>query len=201
MCVIARRLWTRVPADADRCLVYGPRLGRVYLLTLREATEPVLVKALGLERWTECRDIADPVDNVLTERSDFKDPAATSRRLVALYRLLHLSRYVLSLPRAAQLAARLVRTLSRNRPSAIGNIGRLIHDVEAAGRFSDCYPRTLLTAALAVTAGFSCELSIGSLAPTRKLHAWCSVDGQLPYEPAPEHYLYRPLVQLTLQPG
>ena len=43
-------------------------------------------------------------------------------------------------------------------------------------------------------------LIVGVLSPTRKMHAWCEVDGELPYEPMPEHYLYQPLWTLALTP-
>ena len=79
-------------------------------------------------------------------------------------------------------------------------IGRLVHGVESAIGLADCYPRALLTAWLSLSHGLRCELVVGTLAPTRKMHAWCSIHGQLPYEALPEHYLYQPLLIMSLTP-
>jgi hypothetical protein len=48
--------------------------------------------------------------------------------------------------------------------------------------------------------GRGCVLAVGALAPTRKMHAWCSVDGVLPCEPLPEHYLYQVLWTSAVAP-
>jgi hypothetical protein len=89
---------------------------------------------------------------------------------------------------------------SRTLPRTVSEIGRLVHAVEQAVGLTDCYPRALLTCYLCLTSGLRCELTVGTLAPTRKLHAWCSTGGALPYEPSPEHYLYRPLLVVALAP-
>jgi hypothetical protein len=53
---------------------------------------------------------------------------------------------------------------------------------------------------LCLTAGGACSLLVGVLAPTRKTHAWCCINGVLPYEGAPEHYMYQPVWMLRLEP-
>ena len=57
-----------------------------------------------------------------------------------------------------------------------------------------------MTAVLALRSGWPADLTLGVLAPTRLMHIWCAVDGILPYEPSPEHYLYTPLVTARLTP-
>jgi len=79
-------------------------------------------------------------------------------------------------------------------------VSKLLADLEHQLGLADCYPRALVTAYLCLLAGRRCTLTIGVLAPTRKMHAWCSVQASLPYEPLPEHYLYRPLWPNTLAP-
>jgi hypothetical protein len=65
---------------------------------------------------------------------------------------------------------------------------------------SNCYPRAIVSATMAHREGMECQLTLGVLAPTRKMHLWCTVAGVLPYEPSPEHYLYQPLFGLTVLP-
>jgi hypothetical protein len=66
--------------------------------------------------------------------------------------------------------------------------------VERAAGISDCYPRALLTAYLCMIARIRCEVTVGILSPTAKMHAWCSAEAAIPYEPKPEHWFYSPLV-------
>ena len=80
------------------------------------------------------------------------------------------------------------------------HIGRCVRDLEQKLGVADCYPRALVTAYLCLLAGHHCILTMGVLAPSRKMHVWCSAQGLLPYEPLPEHYLYRPLWSMTLSP-
>lgn len=197
-----RRAWAPVPADAGRCFVYGPRLGRLYLLRADEAADPVLLRALGLAGWEPRPALTDPVVAVVAQRgSDTADPAETApRHLRTLYRLLHLSRHLVPFPAAAHLVSRALRRRAPASALDLTQIARLLHGTEQATGLSDCYPRALLTAALASASGHAWDLLIGCLAPTRKMHAWCSVGGQLPYEAAAEHYLYQPLIRLSHAP-
>lgn len=115
---------------------------------------------------------------------------------------------MLPLRQAARLVRKLaIRERSRQRgrtaaqpPADVAGLARSVHAVEHRAGFSDCYPRALMTAYLCLRAGRGCVLAVGALAPTRKMHAWCSVDGVLPYEPLPEHYLYQPLWTSALTP-
>lgn len=201
--------WTQIVADDRRWLLYGPRTGRLYLLQRPEADDPRLRQVLGLARLTFDGDLEDPATAVAHDTASFGG-AGSPRPPVALtaaYRLLDGTRSVLPL----MLAARLVAACAarrRSRPIATGGlpgravdaIAHAIHGLERHVGYADCYPRALLTAFLALSAGAACRVAIGVLAPTRKMHAWCSVDGVVPYEPMREHYLYRPLLVMTLIP-
>lgn len=73
----------------------------------------------------------------------------------------------------------------------------MVHGIEQSLGYSDCYPRALMTLYLCLSSRRDCDLTIGLLAPTRKMHAWCSSEGQLPYEALPEHYMYQPLMVMN----
>jgi sugar/nucleoside kinase (ribokinase family) len=90
------------------------------------------------------------------------------------------------------------RWIARGASSA--EIGATVHAVEDASGAGDCYARALITAFMCLSARRACVLAVGVLAPTRKMHAWCCVEGDLPYEPSPEHYLYQPVWTLSLAP-
>jgi hypothetical protein len=90
------------------------------------------------------------------------------------------------------LAAILPAKLERG-PSSVEVIARAVCATEQSVGFSDCYPRAVLTAFLASAMGHHCTITVGTIAPTRKMHAWCSIDGVLPFEPSAEHYLYQPV--------
>jgi hypothetical protein len=192
--------WTRVFIDSARCLVYGPSIGRLYLLDGAEALERPLQIVLGLRSFSLCETLADPAARVVHHRSNLRDVSVpcASHALRVAYRLLHWSRYIVPLGWAAtivRLAARLPRSTAR---ATLSDIGRTLHAVESAAAFSDCYPRALLTAYLCLKSGRDCELVVGALAPTRKMHAWCCSDGAIPYEAGPEHYMYQPLIVFSL---
>src|SRR5690606_22638630 len=124
-------------------------------------------------------------------------------RLALLYRFFHATRSFVPFGAMASIARRVMPLLcDRAAPagSTASDIGKIVHAVESKTGWANCYPRALLTAGLATAAGRECTLVIGQLAPTRKMHAWCSIDGEVPYEPSPEHYLYQPLWMLTLRP-
>jgi hypothetical protein len=193
--------WTDIGVDGRRALVYGPRIGRLYLLPIEQARDPQFHRVIGLAGVPRFDTLADPIDRIVLDRTQLNDEASirASLTLSVLYRLLLWSRRLLPL----RATARLVEAAARCRqPTRIGmsaaDIGRLVHQVEARTRIADCYPRALLTAFLCLTSGRGCTLTVGVLAPTRKMHAWCGVEGELPYEPLPEHYLYQPLWMLVL---
>lgn len=201
--------WTRVLVDDRRDLLYGPRTGRLYLLGRREAEDPRLCKVLGLARWTFDERLEDPAGAVAHDAASFRGaslpPTPAGPRIA--YRLFDRTRSVLPFRLAVHLAAAAARRASRRAeraPSGDGHvvdaIARAIHALERDVDYADCYPRALLTAFLALRVGIGCQVALGVLAPTRKMHAWCSVDGVVPYEPMPEHYLYRPLLVISLAP-
>lgn len=201
--------WTRILVDDRRSLLYGPGTGRLYLLGRRETDDPRLRKVLGLGRSTFDSGLEDPAATVAHNAASLFGAASppVPASLRAAYRLIDRTRSVLPFGHAVRLAAAAARRRSRRGgPGANGVIDRIdaiaraIHAVERDVGHADCYPRALLTAYLALSARAACRIAIGVLAPTRKMHAWCAVGGVVPYEPAPEHYLYRPLVVISLDP-
>jgi hypothetical protein len=198
--------WNAVAVDESRCLVYGPRTGRLYLMTRQQLAEPRLRTVMGLNRYRFDDALADPATSIAHDAADLKT-AAPMRAGPALrvgYWGIDRSRFFLPLAAAAILVTKAAAHRRAPGPAsparAASEIGRRLHAVERGLGRGDCYPRAFAAAFLAIASGFACRLAIGVLAPTRKMHAWCSIDGLVPYEPTPEHYLYRPLVVVTLSP-
>jgi hypothetical protein len=194
--------WARACVDEERCLVYGPRLGRLYLLSTADSHAEPMQRVLGLHRFTHDDGLADPADRVLHDRSSLSrfEPRPAPRRFRLFYRLLHHSRRVAPLALMARLVTAAGRRGAGRDQIDLTDIARTIHAVEQDTGLADCYPRALLTLYLCLRTGRACQLSIGSLAPTRMMHAWCSTEGQLPYEAMPEHYMYRPVLMLRFSP-
>lgn len=197
--------WTEIDAEDGHRFLYGPRFGRLYLLPVEQATDSRLLRVVGLSQANRTQVLTDPATRVLhnqfslSSERDLKCP----RRLAFLYRFFHATRSIVPFVAMASLARRAVPLLCEHAVAAgstTSEIGTIVHVVERKLGWANCYPRALLTAGLATAAGRACTLVIGQLAPTRKMHAWCSVDGEIPYEPSPEHYLYQPLWMLTLRP-
>lgn len=115
------------------------------------------------------------------------------RFLPRLYRIFHYHRRIMSIGRAIRLM-RLLAFFDRRQHYEPADIGKLVMLVEEVVGISDCYPRALLTAYLCLLARRNCKITIGILAPTSKLHAWCSTEGIIPYEPVYHHWWYQPLV-------
>ncbi|MGE0807063.1 MAG: lasso peptide biosynthesis B2 protein [Burkholderiaceae bacterium] len=254
--------WCLVPVDdhppdalVDGCrsglhLIYGPRLGRLYLLPGERACDRTLQRMLGLRDEHRRDALIDPVERIVCDQAGLS-PYASARVGAGLrvsYRFLHRSRRYLPFRAAAALVQRAARrargdddgrghgyghghghgygygygydpaapgpadgidTLAAadaseaadaSAAAELSRIGRRVRDLEQGLGLADCYPRALVTAYLCLLAGRDCTLTIGVLAPTRKMHAWCSTQALLPYEPLPEHYLYRPLWSTTLVP-
>jgi hypothetical protein len=189
-------------ADDARCLVYGPRLGRLYLLAVGDVESAPLRRALGLDSYVQQEDLRDPAFRVLHDLPSLRRLPArrVSRALVWIYRLLHWSRSVAPFPWVGRLLLRLARRSKWAPRGTSAEIGRVVHAVERMAGVSDCYPRALLTAFLCAASGQRCELVVGTLAPTRNMHAWCCTDGSIPFEPSPEHHMFQPLLVLPLEP-
>lgn len=228
--VSTRESWCIVPIDQHTAdppagdpgslyFVYGPRWGRLYLLSGKRAHDGALQQMLGL-RGERLDALTDPVERILCDRAALSPyPSAdVGAWLRAGYLTLHHSRRYLAFRRAATLIQRAARRRQGSPVPDLANgmassfkadvcgarelfhIGRRVRDLEQKLGVADCYPRALITAYLCLLAGRDCVLTIGVLSPSRKMHVWCSTQGLLPYEPLPEHYLYQPLWSMTLVP-
>ena len=198
----AEENWSPVAIDDRRCLIYGPRFGKLYLTSVERLDDKAFRQIVGLPQQPN-HALVDPVERFGWSlgglRDDMSSRAAWRMRLA--YRLLHNSRHLLPFRLSAKLIRLAAGPAARRSPgeeSQIEAIARAVAATERAVGFSDCYPRTLLSAWLALTAGQPCVVAIGVLAPTRKMHAWCTIAGVLPFEPTAEHYLYQPAWTLTL---
>lgn len=189
--------------DEDRSFVYGPRLGSLYLLTDKQCEDTLLGRVLGLGGYTWCAALPDPTARVVHDLTTLKGSAAVQHPwgLCQAYRFFHVSRSVCSLHLVLRVLSRLARASARpGNVLSVPDIGRVVHGIEQHLGWADCYPRALITAYLCLRHGHPCDVTVGVLSPTRMLHAWCSADGLLPYEPMPEHYMYQPLVVTSLAP-
>lgn len=197
-----RGSWTRIYAAKNSYFVYGPRLGRVYLLGERDLEDSVLRWVIGLGSLCHEQHIADPAKRVLYDLTRFKDlpsPSVPVSRRIA-YRILSWSRYLLPFRLVVSLLAKLARWRQPDTTISLADIARRIYCIEQTTGIADCYPRALVTAYLSLRSGRDCTLLIGAIVPTRHLHAWCSTEGLVPYEAMPEHYMYQPLIRWNLAP-
>jgi hypothetical protein len=197
--------WAAVSTGDDRYLIYGPRVGRLYLLSSDDSSSATLLGIIGLSGATKLTDVVDPVDLVLHSLSDLKkrNLPEVAFSLRCGYRLARISYHFIPFRTAAKMAGRmapLFRSLLPHRDLTPTKIGLIVHAIEEAVGSGSCYPRALLTAYLSLSSGRRCVLVVGSLVPTRKMHVWCSIDSALPYEPMPEHYMYKPVWMLALTP-
>ena len=198
--------WTAITVDESDTFVYGPRLGRLDLLPLEQTQDVRFQRVIGLARIEYQSTLPDPVARIVHDRThlaaDHGDHAPLILR--SAYLLFLRTRSFLPLRAAARVmmrgAALWRRCVPQPESGSSSDIGRLVHRIEQRVGTADCYPRALTTALLCLVAGRPCTLIVGVLSPTRKMHAWCEVDGELPYEPMPEHYLYQPLWTLALTP-
>jgi hypothetical protein len=193
--------WSALPFDERRSLVYSPAWGRAYVLTAAQCADPALQRWLGLSVQNRLETLPDPADSVLRVGSVESSATDTftpppSRRDVALYRFLDRTRSLLPFGWMARRVARRATTRSAPLHVDADAIGALVQRVERAAGLGDCYPRALFTAHLCARAGLPFRLVIGALVPTRMLHAWCCVDGRVPYEPTPQHWIYQPAILL-----
>jgi hypothetical protein len=204
---MTRVSWTSLPLGDRRCIFYSPRFCRTYLLGDELATTTVLSVVFGLSASNRRDLLPDPAASVelvgdfekslgslLGQAMGAEREAVFRWFLSLLYIFSHRYRTVASIGRTICLARWLVRLQRNRRRWGPLEIGRVVMAVERSVGISDCYPRALLTAYLCLTAGLSCQITVGILAPTKLLHAWCSTGGVIPYEPVPRHWWYSPLV-------
>lgn len=185
--------WTRLPFGDGRWLIFSPRSSRTYLLAPAIVENAALPALLGLKTTTFRSRLDDPAQRV--ERVDGTESrVAVGRLLCLLYIFFHRHRKIASMSRAICLTYWLARMWHNRKPWEPIDVGRKMMAVEQSVGISDCYPRALLTAYLCMKAGLSCNVTVGILAPSSKMHAWCSTGGVIPYEPHPQHWYYSPLV-------
>jgi hypothetical protein len=146
--------------------------------------------------------IPDPGVVVATTLASLQDLPVLDARLIdrVAYRLFHICRGWIPLNVALWSYCCVARGRGNGEALTLSAIGKAVRDIEIATGLSNCYPRALLTSGLCFSHGYTSDLLIGCLAPTTKMHAWTVSDGVVPYEPQPEHYLYRPLIQYTIHP-
>jgi hypothetical protein len=197
--------WAEIGIERQRTLLYSPRFGRLYLLPVADARDASFLRLIGLDGAHRTSALADPVARITHDRASLngRERPAVPVGLRFAHWLMRVSRHVLPLRVTARLCRRWARVWGARgvaRGASASEIGCLLSAIETRAGTGDCYARALLTIYLGVAAGRSCVLTVGVLAPTRKMHAWCSIDGELPYEPTPEHYLYQPVWSLALAP-
>jgi hypothetical protein len=188
-----RAQWTRLPLDGARCFIYSPFFGRTYLLPVDLAANRALAPLLGLKA-PECRDsLVDPAERIALVGSA-ESTAGAGWLVRSLYVLFHRHRTLLSIRRAMRLSRWLAWLGPKHSGWGPADVGGVVMAIESSLGISDCYPRALVTSYLCMTAELSCEVTVGILSPTANMHAWCSTDGVIPFEPRPEHWFYSPLI-------
>ena len=195
------RLWTRVPFDDSRCLIYGAGWGRFYLVDRSVPLAPVFQRVLGLRSSKLVDSIRDPVERIELDRSRLRDHERRVPPLSArlAYRFFHSSRGLIPLRWMTSLIHEVARRAPASR-TTISELGRRVFEVEHFIGLEDCYPRAILTLYWCIRARHPCQVLVGCLVPTRKMHVWCSSAGILPYEASPEHYMYQPAFHLSYEP-
>ncbi|WP_405495767.1 lasso peptide biosynthesis B2 protein [Nocardia sp. NBC_00511] len=174
-------------------IVHGPRFGSTYRMPRGLATGSLLPLLLGL-RASEYRDpLVDPASRIALVGCA-ETTASVGWFIRFLYLLFHRHRTLLSISRAMRLSRWMARVGSKHPAWGPEDVGNAVMAVEQSLGTSDCYPRALITSFLCMTVPLDCEVAVGILSPTTKMHAWCSVDGVVPYEPRSEHWIYSPLI-------
>lgn len=204
-----RFVWSAL-ADNGRYFLYSPRFGATYMLDREQVENEVLLWLLGLRPSMRVAQVEDPavrvglagahekeippVDVIRWAKSERE---AHLQRLSRWYHLFHRHRHIFTpqtIDRWARVLAISLNLSAKSQNCTLERIAKLVAATEHQSGFSDCYPRALLTAGLCAMASIRFNITIGIVAPTRKLHAWCTSDGTLIYEPTPRHWWYRPLV-------
>lgn len=190
--------WSRICVD-NKCFIYGPRLGALYLLPNGRGNDRLLFNFLGLQRFCLQNDLIDPtlyiVHDLTVLNESKQDIFRVSNILCSIYRFIHWSRHIVPFPMMLNILTKIFYIFRNPRQvRSPFEIGKILHAIENKIGTHDCYPRAIITACLCAQNSLSWDVTIGILSPTRMMHAWCSTNGALPYEPFPEHHMYQPLI-------
>jgi hypothetical protein len=192
--------WAWVPVNNHKIFVFSPINGFTYLVSHEQVSDTIFLFLLGLKKENYIDELADPAENVVRCLTSSKTPGISIKvkfQYKWLYRFIHIARTFVPIRPFLSIISLLARFQSQLNLTA-HNIGQLIHDIETSVDFSDCYPRALLTSYFCLRSRLDCDLVIGSLTPTHKMHAWCCTCGAIPYEPMVEHWIYQPLVVMRI---
>jgi len=198
--VAVRTQWTRVRANNEKCIVYSPFNGFTYMVSYEQASEVTFCTLLGLTKKNYIEQLLDPAKNIaccLISSKKPSNPENIKFRFLLLYRFIHRTRTFIPVRWFISIIILIARFQGQLNHTAL-SIGQFIHDIERKVGFSDCYPRALLTSYFCLRSKLNCDLVIGSLTPTHKMHAWCCTSGTIPYEPKAEHWMYQPLVVMQI---
>lgn len=188
--------WSPLPIDSSRSFVFSPRSGRTYLLDTGAAEVGIIPRLLGLRPANRQRELLDPATAVLSTIAS--NAVDVGWFLSRIYQLVHRHRRIASTCRVLTMS----RTVARLRTPldlTLDDIGHVVQAVEERAGISDCYPRALITAYLCIRSRRDCAVAFGMLAPTPNLHAWCSSERVVPFEPDPPHWWYRPLAVIDIR--
>ncbi|MBK7969860.1 MAG: lasso peptide biosynthesis protein [Bacteroidetes bacterium] len=194
--LIMQGRWTRLCIYSN-CFIYGPRLGALYLLPQETSNEKIFLRTLGLGKFVLQNELQDPARDIIHDLSVLKEnreEPACSVFHCWLYSFIHWSRHVLPFPLTLKVMTGIFRFIRRKHPFSSDKIGIILYAIEKKTGLQNCYPRSVITACLCAQNSLPWDVVIGILAPTRMMHAWCSTNGHLPYEPFPEHHMYQPLI-------
>lgn len=188
--------WSRICIN-NKCFFYGPRLGALYFLPTEQSSEKLLLRVLGLRTFYFTDELSDPACYVLHDLTELKKNRASpvSGIWCFIYQFIHLSRHIIPFNIMLNGMTKIASIMrSVNQTYSPSEIGQILHAIEQRTGYQNCYPRSIITACLCTQSRLSWDVTIGILSPTRMMHAWCSTNGILPFEPSPEHYMYQPLV-------
>jgi hypothetical protein len=162
-------------------------------LPLDLAASRALPPLLGLKALEYRKSLVDPAERI-TLVGSAETTVKVGWLVRSLYVLFHRHRTLLSINRAMRLSRWLARFGPKHPHWGPADIGNVAMAAERSLGISDCYPRALVTSYLCMTADLSGEVTVGILSPTPRMHAWCSTDGAIPFEPRSEHWFYNPLI-------
>lgn len=173
--------------------VVSPESGELYAVPAeRTALLAGRVAAgLGLTRATqrESLPVAFTRDDCIPAPAD--SPRWTTR---ALRRLIWMALGVLPTAIGLGRTVRLVAwvALRRRRPAPLAAVLGLVKAIEGPRHSEGCLPRALARFGYGLRAGQAVELVVGAFVPTRRTHAWVTLEGRHVGEDPDEVVLYQP---------